>query len=91
VTVGQQWDGPAEDRKLVWACTCGKGGVAFACGPGRARAELERQAGGHLRAREGEGHRVDVGTYSGSLRIDPAPKPLMWHEAEAAPDTYVPA
>lgn len=91
MTVGQQWDGPAENRKLVWACTCGKGGVAFACGTTPARAELERQAGGHLRAREGEGHRVDVGEYSGSLRVDPAPKALLWHDAEAAPDTYVPA
>jgi hypothetical protein len=86
VTVGQQWDGPAGDRKLVWACTCGEGGIAFARGTDTARSELDRQAGKHLREREREGHRVDVGAYAGSLRIDSAPRPLLWHEAGTAPD-----
>jgi hypothetical protein len=69
--------------KLIWACTCGKGGVAFQRGTERARVDLERKVSEHLRQRGNESHRVDVGRYVTSTRLDRQPPPLVWGEDES--------
>lgn len=76
------FDESGNARKLVWACSCGKGGVAAQIGTAGAGADLERQAARHLRDRGAEGHRIDVGGFLGSLQVDPAPRPLLWQAGE---------
>lgn len=76
----EEFDEFGRANKLVWACSCGKGGTALRRGTEGAGMELERQVGGHLRERGSEGHGVDVGRYFTSARLDRTPRPLLWSE-----------
>lgn len=66
--------------KLVWACTCGEGGVASQRGTAGAGEMLERDVGAHLHERGNDRHRVDVGRYLTSATLNPSPVPLVWHD-----------
>jgi hypothetical protein len=89
-----------EKRKLLWACKCGRGGVAnlaFYCDAEYARAEVERQVVAHLREEPHDlRHVVHVGTFTESFLLTPLPpgqqRPpeLGWRKAGDAPDTYGP-
>jgi hypothetical protein len=81
--VAEDFDDSGNARKLIWACTCAKGGVAYQRGTEAAGVMLERDVDAHLRERGNERHQVDVGRYFSSAVLDPAPKPLIWHEDES--------
>ena len=70
----------SEDEKLVWVCTCNQGGVTTGRGTEPADAILGRTVAEHLRARGNEGHRIDVGRYYTSARLERRPAPVEWGE-----------
>lgn len=64
--------------KLIWACSCHRGGTVTRSGTTPATAVLETEVRHHLRERGNEGHAVDFGVFEGSARLDRTEPPLVW-------------
>jgi hypothetical protein len=67
----------ASAKRVVWVCSCRKGGVCTPIGTKLAIDVAKAEAESHLNTREAEGHGITIGLAVAEVSVDRKPRPLV--------------